>query len=134
MARVDEALALPDISVKKLMSLHGNLTFAAVVAPFGKPFLAALSCIIAGKRPTEVVQLSQIARMGLRIWKQLLKHNQGVTYDFILDRLPRAKDHIFVDASTEWGIGGCGGTLYFASPWKEINNFFEEDIIARKSF
>ena len=58
-ARIDEALASRVISVQKLMSLHGNLTFAAVVAPFGKPFLAALSSIVAGKRPTELVQLTQ---------------------------------------------------------------------------
>ena len=47
-SRIDEALESPSISVRKLMSLHGNLTYAAVVAPFGRPFLAALSGTIVG--------------------------------------------------------------------------------------
>ena len=70
--------------------------------------------------------------MGLRIWKQLLICNRGISYDFILGRLPRAKDDIFFDASTTWGIGGCSGTLYFAIPWCEIDDSFKHDIIVRK--
>ena len=131
-SRINEVLNSTSISVRKLLSLHVNLTFAGVVAPFGRQFLAALSCIIAGKRPTECVQHTQLIRMGLRIWKQLLICNRGISYDFILSRLPRAKDDIFFDASTTWGIGGCSGTLYFAIPWCEIDDSFKHDIIVRK--
>ena len=49
-------------------------------------------------------------------------------HDFILGRLPREKDDIFFDASTTLEIG----TLYFAIPWGETNEFFVSDVIARK--
>ena len=40
--------------------------------------------------------------------------------DFVLDRMPRAKYHIFVDASTSWGVGGCCGRHYFPYSWLEF--------------
>ena len=132
-SRIDEALETVDIPVKKVMSLHGNLVFAAAVAPFGKPFLAALSNLVIGKSTSATVRLTPIARMcRLRIWKQLLLANEGLGYDFILGRLPRAKYDIFFDASPTWGIGGYCGSLYFKISWDEINPFFDIDVIARK--
>ena len=91
------------------MSLHGNLNFAANVAPFGKPFLAVLSNLVAGRPLNEEVKLNELARMRLRTWKNLLQANQGISYDFILSRLPVAKYNIFIDAASSWGIGGCYG-------------------------
>ena len=66
-SRINEALETIDIPVKKVMSLHGNLVFAAAVAPFGRPFLAALSNLVVGKSTRAVVQLTPMARMCLRI-------------------------------------------------------------------
>ena len=109
-SRINEAFETVNIPVKKVMSLHGNLVFAAAVAPYGKPFLAALSNLVVGKSTGGTVRLTPLARMCLRIWKQLLLVNEGLGYDFILGRLPRAKYDIFFDASTTWGIGGCCGT------------------------
>ena len=52
--------------------------------------------------------------------------------DFILSRLPRAKYHIFVDASTSWGVGGCCGNYYFKFTWAILRRWIiSVDIIAR---
>ena len=108
-SRIEALLETSTGLVQTLMSLHGNLNFAANVAPFGKPFLAVLSNLVAGRPLNEEVKLNELARMSLRIWKNLLQANQGISYDFILSRLPVAKYNIFIDAASSWGIGGCYG-------------------------
>lgn len=130
-SRIDEALRGESMAAHKIMSLHGNLSFAATAAPFGRPFLSSLSSLVAGKKKTDVVTLNEPAAMCLRIWKKLLLMNRGVSYDFILGRLPRTNFNIFVDASEEWGIGGLCGSLYFKFPWSELPDF-EHEFIARK--
>ena len=129
--RINEFLARGSATVADVMSLHGNLNFAANVAPFGRPFLAALSALVVRRRSTDVVILGKLARLGLRIWKKMLTANRGLSYDFILGKLPRAKAAIFVDASNEWGIGGCCDVHYFAYPWERLSCFAGE-FIARK--
>ena len=72
----------------------------ALVEPFGRPFLAPLTMTITEAGVEEMVTLSEVARLGLRIWDQILKRNKGVSIDFILSRLPRSQSNIFVDASS----------------------------------
>ena len=60
----------------------------------------------------------------------MLLVNRGLSFDFILGNLPRAKFDIFVDASTEWGIGGCCGNLFFKYSWSELTQL-QMDAIAR---
>ena len=47
------------------------------------------------------------------------------------DLLPKHCNDIFVDASTDWGIGGCCGKYYFQFAWAELG-IFHIDIISRK--
>ena len=61
----------------------------------------------------------------------MLSANTGVTYDFILGNLPRTGYDIFVDASTEWGIGGCCGNQFFMYSWSQISTLGLQ-CIARK--
>ena len=61
----------------------------------------------------------------------MLTTNRGLSYDYILGDLPRASFAIFVDASEEWGIGGCYDNLYFKYSWKRLMPFAGE-FIARK--
>ena len=61
----------------------------------------------------------------------MLLANTGVTYDFILGNLPRTRDDIFVDASTEWGIGGCCGKQFFRYSWSHFSTLGLQ-YIARK--
>ena len=57
--------------------------------------------------------------------------NRGLSYEFILGKLPRSKYDIFVDASNSWGIGGCCGIFYFKFSWHDLPTFADE-FIARK--
>ena len=66
-ARIDKALSNEEILAEELVSLHGNLAFAANVAPFGKPFLAALSSLLIGCTKKDIVKLDRLAKLGLRI-------------------------------------------------------------------
>ena len=99
-ARIDKTLRAETLPVREILSLHDNLMFAANVAPFGRPFLAALSNLTAGRNNWEVVELTELTRLSLRIWKRLLVANHGLSFDFILGNLQRSKYDIFVDAST----------------------------------
>ena len=114
--RINEALQANTLTAQEIMALHGNVVFAAGVAPFGRPFLASLSSLVAGKKKWEVVTLTKLAQLSLRVWKRMLLSNRGLSFDYILGNLPRSKYDIFVDASTSWGIGGCCGALYFMVP------------------
>ena len=111
--RIDQLLTAKVARVDEIMSIHGNLNFAANVAPFGRPFLATLSNLTIGRNKSDIVEIGKLASMGLRIWKKMLLSNRGLSYDFILGRLSRTNFDIFVDASEEYGIGGCCGNLYF---------------------
>ena len=53
-----------------------------------------------GVEDGELVVLSPLTRLSLKIWDQILKKNKGISMDFILNRIPKAPADIFVDAST----------------------------------
>ena len=115
-AKIQEVLTGSYVSVKDVLKLHGYLNYAAGVAPFGKPFLAALTMATGGRDLREIVPVSSSMRSGLEIWDRILIANEGVSFDFILGQLPRCHSDVFVDASTEWGIGGHCGIYYFLFP------------------
>ena len=50
----------------------------------------------------------------------LIERNRGLSYKFILGRLPRAREEIFVDAALSGGIGGYFGWEYFSSPIAQL--------------
>ena len=83
------------------------------------------------KKAKDVVEITPLAHMSLRIWKKILRANRGSSFTFILSQLPAARDIMFVDAATEWGIGGCCGNVYFAYSWERLTRFFNVDYIAR---
>ena len=101
MQRIARVLLKGTTTTPEIQRLHGNLNYAAMVAPFGRPFLAALLDLIKHRRPTAVVRIRQRTRVSLRIWFKILESNLGISYKFVLNQLPRAKNPIFVDASTE---------------------------------
>ena len=86
---------------------------------------------IAGIKDDEYVELSQTAKLGLRIWDEILAINKGASYDFVLNRLPTARADIYVDAADSWGLGGYCGRYYFLIPWHKLQ-YVTEEIIARK--
>ena len=66
-SRIDETLTSDVVLVSTIMSLHGNLAFAANVAPFGRPFLASLSNLASGRRKTQKVKLTALVKLSLRV-------------------------------------------------------------------
>ena len=111
--RIRDMLKKEEVSVTDILQIHGNLNYVAEVAPFGRPFLAAFTGAILGRTGQDVVVVSEAMKSALRIWESILNANTGVTFNFVLGKLQRCPDDIFVDASTEWGIGGVCGYQYF---------------------
>ena len=59
------------------MSIDGNLSFTANVAPFEKPFPALLSNLIFGRKKSDLIEVDEITCMGLRVWQKTLVLNRG---------------------------------------------------------
>ena len=101
-----------EVSVTDVLQIHGNLNYAAAVVPFGRPFLVHLTSTISKHRRRAAAPVSAAVKSALRVWKKILIANEGLSFDFILDKLPRSDD-TFTDASSEWGVGGCCGHYYY---------------------
>ena len=91
----------------------GNLTYAAWVSPFGRPFLSVLSSKINPLMRNTAILVTAAMRNALSIWKMILTKNKGLSFDFILGRIPRELNEWFIDASTSYGCGGVAGNRYF---------------------
>ena len=78
----------------------GYIGWASWTEPYGRPFLSALVVHIDQKNPRSLVVLGDFAVLALKIWEIILKRNAGSPYDYVLDRLPYAREEIFVDASS----------------------------------
>ena len=119
-------------TVTDIQKLHGYLNYVACVFPFGRPFLAPLTTAICGLKRSEPVRITRAMTACLGIWDAILAANEGLSFNFILGRLPRCPDEIFVDASTEWGIGGYCGDDYFLFPWTELSVFGANIIVEKE--
>ena len=129
--RIQQMLQTPFTTVKDVQKLHCNLNFAAQVAPFCRPFLAHMTNAVKRLSPNQTLRIPEVMKMSLRIWSRILTANRGVSFDFVLGNLKRAAADIFVDAATEWGIGGLFGAHYFRCPWTDLQHFGTE-FIAQK--
>ena len=105
--RINLILTSSTTTVRDLESLHGNLNYAAAVAPFARPFLVPLTEMISKHRRDGFAPITAAIKSSLRIWKKTLAANKGLSLNFILDKLPRSYD-IFTDASQ---IGASVGAL-----------------------
>ena len=89
-----------NIVSKDIEKLLGYLGFASWIEPFGRPFLSAIDSMINRRDPGRRIRLGTWATIALQIWEIILRLNRGLSYDFILNRLPAVENAIFVDAST----------------------------------
>ena len=110
--KLSEARERGVASSKILQKLVGYLVYAAWIMPFGRPLISHISHLIDVKNINRKIQLDKAALMACDIWLRLLKGNFGLTFDFILGKLPRHKEEWFVDAS-KIGFGGVCGCSYF---------------------
>ena len=95
--------------------------------PFGRPFISQISYLINTKNISRKVCLNPPALLACDIWLFLLKENHGLTFDFILGKLPRHKNEWFVDASG-LGYGGVCGTAFFKISHPELLEFKKSPI------
>ena len=116
LARIRDA---GEVTSKVLQKLVGFLVYAAWVMPFGRPFISQISNFINAKHIHKKIRFDPPALVACDIWLFLLKKNHGLSYDFILGKLPRAKDEWFVDAS-KYGYGGVCGNSFFKLSHHEL--------------
>ena len=84
----------------RLEKLISYLSYVSYAEPFGRPYLSALTSNLDYSNPKAVICLDHFSILALKIWEVILLRNRGVSYDFILGKLPSARDEIFVDASS----------------------------------
>ena len=85
-SRIETLLKLSWARVSQILKVHGNLNFAAEVSPFGRPFLAHLTNATLKASPKDYVYVTDMMKMGLRIWRHILRANRGVTFDFVFGK------------------------------------------------
>ena len=67
LGRISDLLVKDKATVKEILQIHGNLNYAAEVAPFGRPFLAPLSNLTVDKELKDIVNICQLSKIGLRV-------------------------------------------------------------------
>ena len=92
-------------SSKVLQKIVGYLVYASWVMPFGRPFISHISFHIDVKNINKDIRLDDAALKACEIWLFLFKGNFGLTFDFILGKLPRQKNEWFV--GKKWALAGC---------------------------
>ena len=102
-AHMNDILQSTHVPRKNLEKVMGNLTYAAWVSHFGRPFLLVLSSSLTKPMKDGVIVVTAAMKNALMIWRMILTRNQGLSFDFILGRLPRGKNEWFIDASTSYG-------------------------------
>ena len=65
--RIHNLLEKSNATVQEILQLHGNLNYAALVAPFGRPFLASLTDCTRGRENQDIVPLTKLVKSCLRI-------------------------------------------------------------------
>ena len=100
-------------TTKELEKIIGNLVFASWVIPFGRSFVSHISFFLNRKSKNMKITLDKYGLAAWEVWSILLKQNRGLSFDFVLGKLPRQKDEWFVDASPAYGYGGVCGNYFF---------------------
>ena len=109
---------------KELQKLVGYLVYAAWVMPFGRPFISQISNIINVEKIHKSVRLDSAALAACDVWLYLLGENRGLSFDFILGKLPRQENEWFADASN-CGYGGVCGTAFFKISHKQLCSYVD---------
>ena len=95
--------------IEKLLRYLG---YASWAEPFGRPLLSALGVYINRDAHRTLIYTGAFGILALQIWGAILIRNRGLSYDFILGRLPYAPDEIFVDAASSWHRWPVRGELF----------------------
>ena len=98
-------------TIKELEKIIGNLVFASWVIPFGRSFISHISFFLYRKSKNKKITLDKYGLAAWDVWSILLTQNRGLSFDFVLGKLPRQKDEWFVDPS--YGYWGVCGNYFF---------------------
>ena len=84
------------VSCAATVLLNGCLQYIAVVKPPGMPFLVPLIHVLSGHRkdrdlPEVNKTVPKLVQRLLCMWDRILTLYKGMSMDYILDRLPKAK-------------------------------------------
>ena len=80
-----------EVTSKELEQLVGYLVWASYTEPFGRPFISAISNAISRSTPKETVFISGYVKLAIRIWLSIIEQNKGISYDYVLNRMPHAQ-------------------------------------------
>ncbi|TFY77143.1 hypothetical protein EWM64_g6869 [Hericium alpestre] len=125
MHKIQAVLANPEnrVNLRMVQSLHGTLQHASFVYRDGRAFLPALTHFIASfPNAFALFHLPTRVRNDLIWWQDTLSHE-----DFSRSLFPRTVIdlHIYVDASTGWGIGLVVGDRWAA--WRLVGEWRSAD-------
>jgi hypothetical protein len=102
----------------ELSSLLGRLFFVSRVLPAGRGFVNRLLSALRGKEHRRQVRLTTEMNLDLRWWLRVLPSWSGISLISQPQWCSSADLEIESDAS-EWGMGGCFGSRWFAEPWSQ---------------
>ena len=87
-----EVLTKGHTSSKQLEKIVGYLVWASYAEPFGRPFISAVSNLISREKPNARIELRDSLETALKIWITILNRNEGVSFDYILNKMNKSKD------------------------------------------
>ena len=92
LGRIEILLENRSCTQKELEKIIGNLVFASWVIPFGRSFISHISFFLDRKSKRRKITLDKYGLAACQVWSLLLKQNRGVSFDFVLGKLPRQKN------------------------------------------
>ena len=106
------------VTLKQLQKLAGHLVFACRAVVAGRPFITAIYSLMKKvKKPEHKVRITRLAKEDIRIWSSFLTSFNGRSFfqqscaDFDPDV------HLYTDASTSAGFGGCFQKEWIYGGW-----------------
>ena len=82
----------------------GYLVYAAWVEPFVRPFFSALSSAIVRNEPNRVITRSKYMSMAINVSILILEANRGISFQYILNKMPRASGLLTLHPLGESGV------------------------------
>ena len=112
---IDNALALKKLTLQKLQSLIGSLSFLCKAVSPGRAFLRRLINLTRGvARSHHKIRITGGAKEDLLMWKKFLTNYNGITYFQSRYWVNNDKLQLFTDAAGSIGFG-----LFFQGRWSQ---------------
>ena len=118
MRLIQDVLAKPKITLKKLQQITGTLSFACQVVVPGRAFLRRLINLSIGlSKPFQHVRLNSEAKKDLQTWQTFLIQFNGKAFFKYGTWTAAHCLHLYTDASGAAGYGAIFGAHWFFGSW-----------------